>query len=79
MAQRPVAEEARVPSQYEEYLERLRSREGDIIMSDPANITEPLEVLDLDDEEGTDYFEVVKDFNAATAVVYSTIINRLDY
>ena len=42
-------------------------------------ITEPLEVIDLEEEEGTDYFEVVKDFDAGTAVVYSAIINRVDY
>ena len=78
-AQTPVVEETRVPNQYEEYLERLRSREADILLSESDAITEPLEVLHLDEEEGTDYFEVVEDFNAATAVVYSTIINRLDY
>ncbi len=42
-------------------------------------IIEPLEVIQLDDEWGTDYFEVVKDFDAGTAVVYSAIINRVDY
>lgn len=40
---------------------------------------EQMEVISLDEEEGTDYFEVVKDFDAGTAVVYSAIINRIDY
>lgn len=30
-------------------------------------------------DEGTDYFEIVKDFDAGTAVVYSAIINRIEY
>ena len=38
-----------------------------------------LEVIDLDELQGTDYFEIVRDFDAGTAVVYSAIINRLDY
>lgn len=38
-----------------------------------------LEVIHLDEDDGTDYFEVVEEFNAATAVVYSAIINRIDY
>lgn len=40
---------------------------------------ESLKVVELDREEGVDYFDVVKNFNLGTAVVYSTIINRLDY
>ena len=79
VAQNTRMEETRIPNEYEEYLERLRSREADILMSESDVITEPLEVLHLDEDEGTDYFEVVEDFNAATAVVYSAIINRLDY
>lgn len=49
------------------------------IIEDGDNLDEPLKVIDLDQEEGTDYFEIVKDFDAGTAVVYSAIINRLDY
>jgi hypothetical protein len=41
--------------------------------------TKPLEVVELDDEGGTNYFEIVRDFDAGTAVVYSAIINRVDY
>ena len=42
-------------------------------------LTEPLEVIQLEEEEGTNYFEIIKDFDAGTAVVYSAIINRIDY
>ena len=44
--------------------------------------TEPMEVIQLDefyDREDPDYFEIVKDFDAGTAVVYSAIINRVIY
>ena len=44
--------------------------------------TEPMELIQLDDEhdqEDPDYFEIVKDFDAGTAVVYSAIINRVNY
>ena len=40
---------------------------------------EPLNVVQLDPEVGVDYFDVVRDFDLGTAVVYSAIINRLDY
>ncbi|MEN8201940.1 MAG: hypothetical protein ABFS28_05040 [Bacteroidota bacterium] len=51
----------------------------DIFRTDGDNTDESLKVIDLDHEAGTDYFEIVKDFDAGTAVVYSAIINRLDY
>ena len=38
-----------------------------------------LQVVDLDKQEGVNYFDVVRNFDLGTAVVYSTIINRLDY
>ena len=67
----------------EEYKQMLESRQaempGSILMTDSDFITEPVEVFQLDDEGGTDYFEVIKDFDAGTAVVYSAIINRVDY
>jgi hypothetical protein len=66
-------------NEYERILQNLQQRENDIILSDSDNIDEPLEVIHLEEEEGTDYFEIVKDFDAGTAVVYSAIINRVDY
>lgn len=67
-------------SDYQQILERLENREGDVSFAEGDNNGEPLEVIHLDDEEeGTDYFEIVKDFDAGTAVVYSAIINRVDY
>ncbi len=57
---------------------REKDRQRDTILSKTDKITEPIDVIQ-DDEGGTDYFEVVKDFDAGTAVVYSAIINRVDY
>ncbi len=42
-------------------------------------VTDPLEIIELDEVEGIDYCEAIRRFEAGTAVVYSTIINRLDY
>ena len=62
------------PSIMDEY-DRIMNRgnDGDEFASDAV------EVVELDEIPGTNYFEIVKDFDAGTAVVYSTIINRLDY
>ena len=43
------------------------------------NMIGPLELEELDDESGVNYFEVMDGFDARTAIVYSAIINRLDY
>ena len=51
----------------------------DLTHTETDIISEPIEVIQLDEKEGTDYFEIVKDFDAGTAVVYSAIINRVDY
>lgn len=48
-------------------------------MQENQPVAEPIEVFDLDEGYGTDYFEIVKDFDAGTAVVYSAIINRVEY
>ncbi len=67
------------PSIMDEY-DRImnRSKDGEFVMED-GELSEALGVLDLDEMQGTDYFEIVREFDAGTAVVYSTIINRLDY
>ena len=78
----PQPEAMKSPGILEEY-DRIMSRNQDmdsnLLMSEGGVISDALEVIDLDDERGTDYFEIVRDFDAGTAVVYSAIINRLDY
>ena len=70
------------PSIMDEY-DRImnRSKEGELgyMMAEDGLTDEALEVIDLDGEQGNNYFEIIRDFDAGTAVVYSTIINRLDY
>lgn len=67
------------PSIMDEY-DRImnRSKDGEFVMED-GELSEAVELIDLDEMQGTDYFEIVREFDAGTAVVYSTIINRLDY
>jgi hypothetical protein len=65
--------------EYSRVIGRIAEPAGELIQTETDIITEPIEVIHLDEEEGTDYFEIVKDFDAGTAVVYSAIINRVDY
>lgn len=66
--------------EYQQILDRLSNRESAAsIYEEEGGNLEPLEVIQLEDEQGTDYFEIIKDFDAGTAVVYSAIINRVDY
>lgn len=53
----------------------------DIMRSEAEQSGEALEVVDLEDDEddGADYFEIIKDFDLGTAVIYSAIINRREY
>lgn len=83
----PVAElltDSIIPSRsimddYDRIMGGFNEFDNDVMYSGEDLQEEPLQVIDLDQEEGTNYFEIVQDFDAGTAVVYSTIINRLDY
>ena len=65
--------------EYERIMRQRGSSDPELMMAEGGVMDGALEVIDLDDETGTDYFEIVRDFDAGTAVVYSAIINRLDY
>ena len=66
-------------SEYERILKELGSP-GSISYIEGERSTEPLEVIELDEErKGTDYFEIVRNFDPGTAIVYSAIINRINY
>ena len=70
------------PSIMDEYDRIMNgSNEGEFgsMIAESGLTDEALEVFDLDGTQGNNYFEIVRDFDAGTAVVYSTIINRLDY
>lgn len=72
----------KAPTIMDEY-ERIMNRSTDgtmnLISGEGERMTESMEVFDLDYESGTDYFKIVEEFDAGTAIVYSTIINRLEY
>ena len=66
--------------EYESLMNRRQEdMPGSILSSYIDMNTEPLEIINLEDEERADYFEIIRDFDAGTAVVYSAIINRIDY
>jgi len=68
-----------IMEEYDRIMNRSKDEELDFMYADGDGITDAMEVIDSDGIQGTDYFEIVRDFDAGTAVVYSAIINRLDY
>jgi hypothetical protein len=64
---------------YDQIMNSMNSVSYETSLTDGDHLDETLEVVDMDHEGGTNYFEIVKDFDAGTAVVYAAIINRLDY
>jgi len=69
---------------YERIMHGNDREEADIstigdISTEEMNMMEPLELVELDDESGVNYFEVMDGFDARAAIVYSAIINRIDY
>jgi hypothetical protein len=70
------------PTFAEEYAEIMSNQdnsslEGYSMEGDLSTL--PLEVIELDNDERPDYFQIVSEFDARTAVIYSAIINRLNY
>ena len=53
----------------------------DLMEAEAVRTTDPdaIEVIDVEELPQADYFEIVKDFDLGTAVIYSTIINRKEY
>jgi hypothetical protein len=68
-----------IMDEYDRIMNRGKDGELDFMMDGDEFAYDAVEVVELDEIPGTNYFEIVKDFDAGTAVVYSTIINRLDY
>jgi hypothetical protein len=65
--------------QYYQIMNRNSDGEMDLTGEEGERVTGSMEIIDLDEVPGADYFEIVEEFDAGKAVVYSTIINRLDY
>ena len=68
-----------VLDEYDRIMNQAKDVELDLMMEDGELSGDSMELVDLDGMQGTNYFDIVRDFDAGTAVVYSTIINRLDY
>ena len=79
----PQPEYASEKSAFMQEYERVTGRDlgfqGNRIAEVKEEDMEKLEVIDLDEKGGTNYFDIVRDFDAETAVIFSAIINRIDY
>jgi hypothetical protein len=65
--------------EYYQVADRNTNGEMDLVESEGERVTDSMEIIDLEYVEGANYFEIIQNFDAGKAVVYSTIINRLDY
>jgi hypothetical protein len=64
---------------YDRIMNSINEVDYDVSFADGDHLDESLKLGDMDHEGESNYFEIVKDFDARTAVIYSAIINRLDY
>ena len=64
---------------YDRIMQGNQEGESDLYHTTGDGMIEPLDVIELDVEAGTSFLDMVKKFDAKTAIVYSAIINRLDY
>ena len=77
----PVAEAPQgILAEYERLMSKKSVAEIDAMMEKGPEDIDQLEIIELGEEEkGTNYFEVIDNFDAGKAVVYAAIINRIDY
>ena len=68
-------------AQYEGVYDPDAQANLDLMAAEAIRTTDPdaIEVIDVEELPQADYFEIVKDFDLGTAVIYSTIINRKEY
>jgi len=68
-------------AQYEGVYDPDAQTNLDLMEAEAVRTTDPdaIEVIDVEELPQADYFEIVKDFDLGTAVIYSTIINRKEY
>ncbi len=78
----PVKEAGRRPGimdDYERIMQRYNQDADSLYSPEADNMDQPLEVIELDEDSGADFFEMIRKFDARTAIVYSAIINPIDY
>lgn len=64
---------------YDRIMNSLDSMNQEDFFKESDSEGETLEVVQSDQEGGSNYFDMIRHFDARTAIVYSAIINRLDY
>ncbi len=81
-----VPEAMTLMQEYELMMERRKeSVEWSSIHTRVDNMGGPMEIIDIDEEKGADYeaaidyLQLGKNFDAGKAVIYASIINRIDY
>lgn len=64
---------------YERIMKHQQEDDTDNFNTGEGDMNKIIEVIELDEESGTGFLDIVQEFDAETAVVYSAILNRLDY
>lgn len=67
-----------IMDEYERIMSSNTSSGFEVHGEESGSMAGSIEVTDLDDDSGADYFDVVNDFDARSAIIYSAIINRID-
>lgn len=72
--------------EYERMMERRQATvERSSIQERIDNMEGPMEIIDIDEEKGVDeaeeidYLQLGRNFDAGKAIIYASIINRIDY
>lgn len=65
--------------EYKRIMEGAGQGGSDVHPGEGEFLNQPMELLDLDQVSSMDFIDMVNEFDARTAIVYSAIINRLDY
>jgi hypothetical protein len=68
-----------ITDEYDRIMMGNQQEDTEIYFEEGEDIIESIELIELDKESGTGFLDMVQRFDARTAVVYSAIINRLDY
>jgi len=65
---------------YERLMSQKSEAEMEAMLEEEENKLDQLEVIDLEESgQGSNYFEILENFDAGRAVIYAAIINRIDY
>jgi hypothetical protein len=64
---------------YERIMQSSQEDSQDIFFTGEGDMDQVLDVIELGEEGSTGFLDMVQEFDAKTAVVYSAILNRLDY